>query len=60
MKEFMLLIRTEGDHLSSLTPEKQQEHLQRVIIYIEDLMKNGKLKSAQPCLSPQLSAQNLF
>ena len=48
MKEFMLLIRTEGDHLSSLTPEKQQEHLQRVIIYIEDLMKNGKLKSAQP------------
>ena len=48
MKEFMLLIRTEGDHLSSLSPEKQKEHLQKVMVYIEDLMKNGKLKSAQP------------
>jgi hypothetical protein len=48
MKEFMLLIRTEGDHLLPLSPEAQQKHIQKVMIYIEDLMKKGKLKSAQP------------
>jgi len=48
MKEFMLLIRTEGDHLATLSQEKQQEHVQKVMVYIEELMKAGKLKSAQP------------
>jgi len=40
MKEFMLLIRTEGDHLLTLSPEGQQKHIQKVMVYIEDLMKN--------------------
>jgi hypothetical protein len=48
MKEFMLLIRTEGDHLLEMTAEEQQVHLQKVKVYIEDLMKAGRLKSAQP------------
>jgi hypothetical protein len=48
MKEFMLLIRTEGDHLLTLSAEEQQEHLQKVRAYIEGLMKTGNLKSAQP------------
>jgi hypothetical protein len=48
MKEFMLLIRTEGDHLLTLSAEEQQQHIQKVMVYIEDLMKAGKLKSAQP------------
>lgn len=48
MKEFLLLIRTEGDHLQTLSPEGQQQHLEQVMVYIEDLMKNGKLKGAQP------------
>ena len=48
MKEFMLLIRTEGDHLLQLSPEEQQKHIQKVMVYMEDLMKTGKLKSAQP------------
>jgi len=48
MKEFMLIIRTEGDHLLGLSPEEQQKHIQQVMIYMEDLMKTGKLKSAQP------------
>jgi hypothetical protein len=48
MTEFMLLIRTEGDHLQTLSPQAQQEHIQKVMVYIEDLMKNGNLKSAQP------------
>jgi hypothetical protein len=48
MKEFMLLIRTEGDHLQTLSAQEQQDHIQKVMVYIEDLMKTGKLKSAQP------------
>jgi hypothetical protein len=48
MKEFMLLIRTEGDQLLPMSAEEQQAHLQKVKVYIEDLMKAGRLKSAQP------------
>jgi len=48
MKEFMLLIHTEGDHLSKLPQDEQQEHVQKVMAYMENLMKTGKLKSAQP------------
>src|SRR5687768_15297055 len=48
MKEFMLLVRTEGDHLLTLSAEEQHEHLEKVKDYIEDLMKAGSLKSAQP------------
>src|SRR5215212_6428544 len=48
MKEFLLLIRTEGDHLQELTPEEQQQHVQRVGGYIGKLMQDGKLQSAQP------------
>ena len=48
MKEFMLLIRTQGDHLAELSPEQQQQHLKKVMNYMSGLMKNGKLSSAQP------------
>lgn len=48
MKEFMLLIRTEGDHLSELSPEEQQQHVQKISDYIGKLMQEGKLKGAQP------------
>src|SRR5687768_7252900 len=48
MKEFMLLIRTQGDHLSTLSPEEQQKHIQKVVVYIDDIMKSGKMKGAQP------------
>lgn len=48
MKEFMLLIRTEGDHLSGLSPEEQQQHVQKIGDYIGRLMQDGKLKGAQP------------
>jgi hypothetical protein len=48
MKEFMFLIRTEDDHLTTLSPEEQQQHLEKVMAYMGNLMKNGKLKSAQP------------
>lgn len=48
MKEFMLLIRTAGDHFEALSPEQQQQHIEKVSRYIENLMKKGKLKAAEP------------
>jgi len=48
MKEFMLLIRNEKDHQSAWSPETHQKFLNACQIYIENLKKEGKLKSAQP------------
>jgi hypothetical protein len=48
MKEFMLLIRNEIDHQALWSPEQQQQFLKKCEVYIGDLMKEGKLKSAQP------------
>ena len=48
MKEFMLLIRNEGDTKTGFSPEQQQQFLKDCMIYIENLKKNDNLKSAQP------------
>ena len=48
MNQFMLLIRTQGDHLLELSEEDQKIHLEKVKVYIEDLMRQGKLNGAQP------------
>lgn len=48
MKEFMLLIRNEGDGKSGLNSEQQQQFLKSCEVYIEKLKKRGNLKSAQP------------
>jgi hypothetical protein len=48
MKEFMLLIRNESDSKSHFSPEKNQQFLNACMVYINNLMKKGKLKSAQP------------
>lgn len=48
MKEYMLLIRTEDDHLTKMSAEEQQKHVQKVGAYIGKLMQEGKLKGAQP------------
>lgn len=48
MKEFMLLIRNEGDGKAALSPEQQQQFLTACEVYIEDLKGNGHLISAQP------------
>ena len=48
MKEFMLLIRNEIDHQASWPPEQLQEFLKKCEVYIAELTKEGKLKSAQP------------
>ena len=48
MKEFMLLIRNIGDGKAGFSPEQQQQFLKACQVYIEELKKNGQLKSAQP------------
>jgi hypothetical protein len=48
MKDFLLLIRTEGDVWTSLSPKQLQEHMEHGTAYIGNLMKEGKLKSAAP------------
>lgn len=48
MKEFMLLIRNQADSKTSFSPELNLQFLGACRIYIEKLMKNGNLKSAQP------------
>jgi hypothetical protein len=48
MKEFMLFIRNEGNPVASLSPEQQQEHVQKVGGFIKSLVSKGKMKAAQP------------
>ncbi len=48
MQEFMIFIKTKGDHLAGLSPEDQQAHVQKISEYIGGLMESGKLKGAQP------------
>jgi hypothetical protein len=48
MKEFLLLIRTEGSVWTDLSPMNLKEHLEHGGAYIGNLMKEGKLKSAAP------------
>jgi hypothetical protein len=48
MKEFMLLIRNMADGKAGLSPEQQQDFLNACQVYIEDLIRKGNLKSAQP------------
>ena len=44
----MLLIRNQIGQHESLSPEQQQEFLNKCMVYIETLKKEGKLKKAQP------------
>ncbi len=48
MQEYMLFIKTDGDHMEKLSPEQQQNHVTKVGKYIGQLMADGKLKGAQP------------
>jgi hypothetical protein len=50
MKEFMLLIRNEGDSKTGFSPEKNQDFLNACKVYIEKLTKSGSLKRAQPLI----------
>jgi hypothetical protein len=48
MKDFLLIIRTEGDIWTALPPDKLQAHLEHGTAYIGRLMKEGHIKSGQP------------
>jgi len=44
----MLLVRNQMGHHEAMTPEAEQEFLEKCKVYIEKLQKEGKLKIAQP------------
>jgi hypothetical protein len=53
MDEFMLFVRAglaqgEAAAYADLSPEQQQQHIQNVNAYIENLVKTGRLKGVQP------------
>jgi hypothetical protein len=48
MKEFLLIIRTEGSVWTDLPAEKLQKHIEEGTKYITGLMKDGKMKSGLP------------
>lgn len=48
MKEYMLLIRNQGDQKSVMSPAKHEEFLKACETYISMLKKEGKLIAAQP------------
>jgi len=48
MQEYMLHIRNQGEHVSTLSPEKHEQFLKACEDYISNLKKNGNLIAAQP------------
>ncbi|HTB32285.1 MAG TPA: hypothetical protein VK808_09690 [Bacteroidia bacterium] len=50
MKEYMLLVRNEGDGKASLSPEELQEFVKKCEVYIGILKKVGRLVAAQPLI----------
>jgi hypothetical protein len=48
MKEFLLIVKTEGEVWTMLPADKLQKHIEHGTAYINELMKQGKIKSAQP------------
>jgi hypothetical protein len=48
MKEFMLLIRNQGDAKAALTPDKHLEFVKQCEVYIGKLKTQDKLIAAQP------------
>lgn len=48
MKEFMVFIKNEGNPVVHLSPEQQQQHVEKVGAYIKGLFEAGNMKAAQP------------
>ncbi len=48
MKDYLLIIKTEGSVWTDLSPEQLQKHMEHGSAYIGDLMKKGNLKGANP------------
>lgn len=48
MKDFLLILKTEGNVWTDLSPEQLQKHIEHGTAYIGNLIKEGKLKNANP------------
>lgn len=48
LNEFMIFITAEGNPVMKLSPEAQQQHIQKVGAFIEDMVNQGIMKAAQP------------
>src|SRR5580765_5486769 len=48
MKDYLLILKTEGSVWTDLSPEQLQKHMEHGMAYISKLMADGKLKSASP------------
>lgn len=48
MKEYLLILKTEGSVWTDLSPEQLQKHIEHGGAYIGNLIKQGKLKNANP------------
>jgi hypothetical protein len=48
MKEYLLILKTEGSVWTDLSPDQLQQHLKNGGAYIGRLLQEGKLKSANP------------
>lgn len=48
MKDFLLLIRTQGNIWTDVSPEKLQQHLEKGRAYIGGLIEQGAMKGGQP------------
>ncbi|MEP7376699.1 MAG: YciI family protein [Chitinophagaceae bacterium] len=48
MKDFLLILKTEGSVWTDLSPEQLQKHMEHGNTYISNLVKTGKLKNANP------------
>lgn len=50
MNEFMLFIKATGNPVGNLSEENQEKHIQKVGGFIQDLVTQGNMKTAQPLL----------
>jgi hypothetical protein len=48
MKDYLLILKTQGSVWTDLSPEQLQKHLENGGAYIGNLIKEGKLKNANP------------
>ena len=48
MKDYLLIIKTEGSVWTDLSKEQLQKHLEHGTAYVGNLLKEGKLKGANP------------
>jgi hypothetical protein len=48
MKDYLMIIKTQGSVFTDLSPEKLKEHLELGQVYLGNLMSEGKLKAGNP------------